>query len=212
MKYQPFTLSGQNVILRPLVKSDARLLAMASSESRETYLFNPVPNGIDEADEYISKAIKQASEGTRIPFAIMFSGKLVGTTSYANLETWNWPLNSDLQRRDSPDVVEIGGTWLAQSAQRTCCNSEAKFLLLKYAFEFWKVYRVSFRTDERNIRSRKAIERLGAKFEGIRRADMPSVDGIVRNSAYYSIINSEWANVHYNLIKKLENNSLVSIK
>ena len=100
-----------------------------------------------------------------------------------------------------PDVLEIGGTWLSASAQRTVCNTEAKYLMLKHAFERWSVHRVSLRTDERNRRSRRAIERIGARFEGIRRADMPGADGTVRNSALYSIVAAEWPDVR----KLLEN-------
>ncbi len=84
-------------------------------------------------------------------------------------------------------MVEIGSTWLAVSAQRTWCNTEAKYLLLSHALDVWKVHRVALKTDERNARSRRAIERLGARFEGVRRADMPGQDGSVRSSAYYSI-------------------------
>ena len=97
-----------------------------------------------------------------------------------------------MQRTDRPDAVEVGSTWLAASAQRTRCNTEAKYLLLAHAFEGWEVHRVSLRTDERNERSRRAIERLGAQFEGIRRVDMPGQDGTVRNSACYSIVRAEW--------------------
>lgn len=94
-----------------------------------------------------------------------------------------WPPGSDLHRFDRPDTVEIGSTWLAASAQRQRCNTEAKLLMLTHAFEHWRVHSVSFKTDERNVRSRRAIERLGARFDGVRRADMPGVDGTVRSSA-----------------------------
>ena len=85
--------------------------------------------------------------------------------------------------------------WLAASAQRTRCNTEAKYLLLSHAFDVWRVHRVSLKTDERNTKSRRAIERLGAVFDGVRRADMPGQDGSVRNSAYYSIVPGEWPTV-----------------
>ena len=100
--------------------------------------------------------------------------------------------------------MEIGYTWLAQSAQRTRCNSETKYLLLEQSFDTWKVHRVSFRTDERNERSRKAIERLGAKFEGIRRCDMPGIDLSVRNSAFYSILLDEWPEIKKQLLVNLQ--------
>ncbi len=100
-----------------------------------------------------------------------------------------------MQRVDRPDAVEIGSTWLAASAQRTRCNTECKYLLLAHAFDTWAVHRVFLKTDERNERSRRAIERLGAIFEGIRRSDMPAQDGTVRNSACYSIVRAEWPGV-----------------
>jgi RimJ/RimL family protein N-acetyltransferase len=99
--------------------------------------------------------------------------------------------------------VEIGYTWLAASAQRTRCNTEAKFLLLQHAFETWEVHRVTIRTDERNQRSRAAIARLGAHFEGIRRAEKPGADGSVRDSAMFSIIAAEWPAIRARLRERL---------
>ena len=95
--------------------------------------------------------------------------------------------------------MDIGATWLAASAQRTRCNTEAKLLMLTHAFEVWRVHRVALKTDERNTASRRAIERLGARFEGVRRADMPGQDGSVRHSAYYSIVQAEWPAVRRTL-------------
>lgn len=192
-------LRGNSVQLRPLCEDDASALAAAAAENRENYKFNPVPDGIDEAKEYIARALDQREQQQRMPFTIVFHNRLVGTTSYGGLEVWSWPKASPLQRVSTPDVVEIGYTWLAHSAQRTSCNTEAKWLLLRHAFDTWDVHRVAFRTDKRNRRSRRAIERLGARFEGIRRADMPSVDGTVRDSAFYSIIRSEWPEVNERL-------------
>jgi RimJ/RimL family protein N-acetyltransferase len=92
-------------------------------------------------------------------------------------------------------VAEIGSTWLASSAQRTGCNTEAKLLMLGHAFDTWGVLRVTLKTDSRNTRSRRSIERTGGRFEGIRRAHARAVDGSVRDSAYYSIVATEWPNV-----------------
>jgi RimJ/RimL family protein N-acetyltransferase len=99
----------------------------------------------------------------------------------------------------SPSAVEIGATWLSRAAQQTRCNTESKFLRLSYAFEQWRVARVSFKTDERNVHSRGAIERIGAQFEGIKRAEMLGADGAIRNSAYYSILADEWETVRERL-------------
>jgi len=123
----------------------------------------------------------------------------VGSTSYLGAERWRWPAGSPRQRTDRPDVVEIGATWLAASAQRTRCNTEAKLLMLAHAFDVWQVHRVSLKTDARNMTSRRAIERLGARLEGVRRADMPGSDGSVRDSAYYSIVRAEWPEVRQRL-------------
>ena len=96
-------------------------------------------------------------------------------------------------------MAEIGHTWLAASAQRTGINTEAKFLMLRHAFEVWEVHVVRLRSDQRNARSRSAIERLGARFEGVRRADRPGADGTVRDSAFYSISVAEWPAVRDHL-------------
>lgn len=197
------TLSGREVVLRPLVAEDARALAVAAAEDRQSYGFNPVPDGFAEAEAYVANALQQQSLGERMPFAILWKGRIVGTTSFIEMRPWQWPEGSALQRRDRPDVVEIGGTWLAASAQRTRCNTEAKYLLLRHAFEVWDVHRAAFRTDVRNETSRAAIERLGAKLEGIRRADKPSRDGKVRDSAFFSIVRAEWPDVKAALERRL---------
>jgi len=185
-------LQGRDVTLRPLERDDAEALASAAAESREHYRYSPVPDSLDGAHGYIDRAIEERDNGLRYPFAINYQGRIIGTTSYSDFQPWMWPPGSAMQRRDRPDVCEIGYTWLAASAQRTRCNTESKFLLLSQAFEKWAVHRVMFRTDARNNRSRAAIERLGAKFEGIHRADKPATDGAVRDSAFYSIIFAEW--------------------
>jgi RimJ/RimL family protein N-acetyltransferase len=188
-------LRGLAVTLRPLVIADASALASAAAESREHYRFNPVPEGIEGASAYIEKALSERDAGLRLPFAVIWNGRVSGSTSYRDPQIWDWPKGSLMLRPDRPDSVEIGSTWLAASAQRTRCNTECKYLLLNHAFETWDVHRAFLKTDERNARSRQAIERLGAVFEGVRRSDMPAQDGTLRNSAYYSIIRAEWPGV-----------------
>jgi RimJ/RimL family protein N-acetyltransferase len=192
-------LRGTEVALRPLESGDAPALAAAAAESRASYVYNPVPDGVADAEAYIEHALRQRAHGERYPFAVLWRDRIVGTTSYYDYQPWRWPKGCELQRRDRPDAVEIGYTWLAASAQRTACNTEAKFLLLEHAFERWQVHGVAIRTDERNERSRRAIERLGCKFEGIRRAHMPGTDCKVRNTAYYSVIAAEWPDVRARL-------------
>jgi RimJ/RimL family protein N-acetyltransferase len=128
---------------------------------------------------------------------------VAGSTSYLDVQRWRWPEGSPHQRTDRPDSVEIGSTWLAASAQRTRCNTEAKHLLLSHAFDVWDVHRVCLKTDERNAQSRRAIERLGARFEGLRRSDMPAAAGTVRTSAFYSIVRAEWPEVRRKLADAL---------
>jgi RimJ/RimL family protein N-acetyltransferase len=186
------TLVGPEVTLRPLAIDDVAALAAAAAESREHYGLSIVPDGADATRAYVERLLRQQEQGNRLAFVTSWRGRVVGSTSFIEPRIWDWPAGSALQRTDRPDAVEIGSTWLAASAQRTRCNTEAKLLMLAHAFERWNVHCVSFKTDERNTRSRRAIERLGARFDGVRRADMPGADGIVRNSAYYSILAVEW--------------------
>jgi N-acetyltransferase len=104
----------------------------------------------------------------------------------------------------TPDAAEIGWTWLAPEAQRTAVNTSAKLLMLEYAFEVWHVRRVTLKTDARNERSRNAISRIGAHFEGILRAHVPAADGGIRDSAMFSILDSEWADVKARLEVRLK--------
>jgi RimJ/RimL family protein N-acetyltransferase len=194
-----FDLRGEEVYLRPLVMSDAEALAEAAAEARDTYGLTAVPNGLDEAHRYIQEALDLREAGIRFAFTTIWRDRVVGTTGYWELQPWKWPDRSPMQRVDRPDVVEVGSTWLAASAQRTRCNTESKYLLFAHAFDVWEVHRVSLRTDARNARSRAAIERLGAKFEGIRRADLPGEDGSVRDSAYFSVVRAEWPEVRARL-------------
>lgn len=102
-----------------------------------------------------------------------------------------------------PSVAEIGSTWFASSAQRTAANTETKILMLDHAFDVWRCYRVSFQTDARNERSRAAIERIGATFEGVRRAHKQAADGGIRDTAYFSILRAEWPAARNRLTDRL---------
>jgi RimJ/RimL family protein N-acetyltransferase len=196
-------LAGSTVTLRPLSLADAAGLAAAAAESRQHYTYTRVPDGLAEAESYIAAALRDREIGHRMPFVTLWREQVVGCTSYLDLQQWRWPAGSPLQRTDAPDAVEIGATWLSASAQRTRCNTEAKYLMLTHAFDVWRVHRVALKTDERNSRSRQAIERLGARLEGVRRADMPGQDGSVRSSAYYSIVRAEWPAIRARLEETL---------
>jgi N-acetyltransferase len=193
------TLRGAQVRLRPLCSDDAVPLAAAAAESPDA----PVASRAMGAEQYVARALGERAAGRRYPFAVVWGGRIVGSTSYRRFQPWTWPLASDATQHDTPDATEIGDTWLAASAQRTACNTESKLLLLTQAFDAWKVLRVSFRTDARNARSRRAIERLGAAFEGILRANEPGADATVRDTACYSVLAAEWPYVSERLRDKL---------
>jgi RimJ/RimL family protein N-acetyltransferase/5'-deoxynucleotidase YfbR-like HD superfamily hydrolase len=196
-------LRGSEVTLRPLELADADALDAAAAEARDHYDYTPVPNGLAQARAYVERALQMRADGQRYAFAIVWQGRVVGSTSYYDFQAFEWPEGSALAGAPGPDVVEIGHTWLAASAQRTRCNSEAKFLLLEQAFEIWRTRRVRLRTDERNARSRAAIARLGARFEGIQRGDKPGVDGTLRNAAGFSILAEEWPEISARLRARL---------
>jgi RimJ/RimL family protein N-acetyltransferase len=150
---------------------------------------------------YVETAIAWRDAGTAEPFAIirLSDDAVIGSTRFWNLETWAWPEGYPRHGRRAPDVCEIGHTWLTASAIRTAANTEAKLLMLTHAFETWDVLRVCLHTDSRNSRSRAAIERLGAKFEGILRSHRLAADFAIRDSARFSIIASEWPEVKVRL-------------
>ena len=201
------TLKGTHVRLEPLtVAHAAALCAAATSGPRDTYAFTWVPATVAEASAYIEEALKLHAQGRALPFATVdtASGQVIGSTRFLNVEFWAWPAGNPLQRGEElPDVVEIGATWLAPAAQRTPINTEAKLLMLTHAFEVWRVHRVSLMTDARNVRSRNAILRLGAKFDGVLRAARVAVDGVIRDTAAFSIVEAEWPEVKAGLQAKL---------
>jgi RimJ/RimL family protein N-acetyltransferase len=203
----PIVLQGQHVRLEPLSRAHVpALVAAATSGPRETYGFTTVPATDREAERYVDEALALHAQGRALPFATLdvVSGRVVGSTRYLNVEFWAWPPGSPLQRGDElPDVVEIGATWLAPQAQRTAINTEAKLLMLTHAFEGWRVHRVSLMTDARNMRSRNAILRLGARLDGTIRAARVATDGVIRDTAAFSIVEGEWPHVKAGLQRKL---------
>lgn len=196
MQRQP-VLVGKHVRLEPLEQRHANGLATASAADPELYKWSPVPQGAAEAAAYIDTALAARDADAAVPFAVvrLQDGEVIGSTRFFNLEYWAWPAGHALHGRGVPDACEIGYTWYARSAIRTAVNTESKLLLLTHAFETWKVLRVCLHTDARNERSRTAMERMGAKFEGILRAHRMAADFIARDSARYSIIAAEWPGV-----------------
>lgn len=206
MKVEPVILQGKHIRLEELELQHARALAEASAGDPELYQWSPVPQGEAQARTYIETALAWRDAGTALPFAIVdhTSGVVLGTTRFFNLERWPWPAGHAQHGRKTPDACEIGYTWLAHSAIRTAVNTESKLLMLTYAFETWKVFRVCLHTDVRNQRSRAAIERIGGKMEGILRAHRMAADYIPRDSVRYSIIPSEWPEVKEMLVERLK--------
>jgi len=209
MKTDPILLEGHFIRLEPLELNHAAGLAAASAVDPTLYHWSPVPQGRDEVLTYIETALAWREAGSAVPFVIirLTDQEVIGSTRFWNIEYWNWPMQQARHLRTSPDVCEIGYTWLTASAIRTAANTEAKLLMLTYAFEAWEVLRVCFHTDIRNERSRAALERIGGRFEGILRAHRMAADFIPRDSARYSILPAEWPEVKAMLqshIKRLQ--------
>jgi N-acetyltransferase len=207
MTLEPFTLHGKRIRLEPLEHRHVDGLAAASAVADPSlYRWSPVPQGEAEAKAYIDTALAWRGAGTAIPFATVRveDGVVIGATRFWNIERWAWPVGHSSHGRSTPDACEIGYTWLAPSAIRTVTNSEAKFLMLRHAFEVWNVLRVCFHTDVRNERSRAALERIGCQREGILRAHRMAADFIPRDSVRYSIIAAEWPLVKDRLLRFIE--------
>ncbi|GGL18057.1 GNAT family N-acetyltransferase [Streptomyces flaveus] len=182
-------LEGTLVRLEPLDHRHAADLAVAAEEDRTSYRFTWVPTAA-EVEGYIDAQLTRAAAGKLAPYAQVeqVSGRAVGVTAYWDPRLW--------PDGDSLCAIEVGFTWLAASAQGTGVNTEAKYLLFRHAFENWGVARLDLKTDARNSRSRAAIERTGARFEGVLRNWSPSwapgENGGLRDSAIFSIIAAEW--------------------
>lgn len=197
------TLVGRHVALVPLTIDHVQELVRAANEDRTEYTYTAVPATLEAVGSYVSSLLREHTQDKVVPFAQCVVdggiGRVVGCTRYMDIKM---PYG-----RGFPDEVEIGGTWLAASAQRTAVNTEAKLLLLGHAFDVWAVQRVAICTDARNVRSRTAIERIGAKLEGVLRSHRPSYvageEGVLRDTAVHSIVRSEWPEVKAGLERRL---------
>ncbi len=194
MNPAPVILEGRHVRLEPLEVRHAKdLFAVGQDESIWLYMPRPKLASVADAEEMIDAAQKMASAGTQLPFAIIdrTRGTAVGSTRYL-----------DIRRTDR--ALEIGWTWLGVDYQRTPINTEAKYLLLRHAFNALGAIRVQLKTDLRNERSQRAIERLGGTREGVLRQHMILWNGFVRDTVYYSILDGEWPAVRVRLERLLE--------
>jgi N-acetyltransferase len=184
-------LEGAHVTLRPMVRSDGPAIVEAASDGKLWELFyTSVPSAAD-IDGYLDAAEREADYGRAMPFVVIekASGKLVGATRYMRMKP-------DAKR------LEIGTTFYAKSVQRTPVNSETKLLLLRHAFEVLDCLCVQLRTSGMNFQSQRAIERLGAKKDGVLR-NHSIVNGVIRDVVVYSILASEWEGVKCNLEMRL---------
>jgi RimJ/RimL family protein N-acetyltransferase len=186
-------LLGPHIRLRPMMPSDSVALVAAASDGELWNLpFTVVPSAAT-VDDYIQHALQGRDAGTVMPFVteIIATGQVIGSTRF-------WKIDRNNRK------LEIGSTWISASWQRTFVNTEAKLLMLRYAFEELHCVRVQLTTDEINEKSRNAILRLGAKQEGIVRNERIMPDGRKRNSVRFSIIDEEWPNVQSRLEELLQ--------
>ena len=184
------TLRGVHVTLEPLSTGHLDALAhVALDEDLWRWTVNRVRTP-EELRAYVETALEEQRRGVSLPFALVVDGRAIGSTRYGNVDGHN--------RR-----VEIGWTWVGRPWQRTPVNTEAKLLLLRYAFDTLRCIRVELKTDALNERSRRAIRRLGAVEEGTFRRHAIADSGRVRDTVYYSIIAEEWPAVRASLEAKL---------
>ena len=185
----PLTLKGSNIDLISLEREYILQLEAAAKDERiwEHYVVNC--SGHEIFNETYNEALAERDKGTQFPFVIFHKNdnKIIGSTRFLDIQ----PANRKL---------EIGWTWLHHDYWSTFVNTECKLLLLTYCFEKLKTVRVQFRTDENNLRSKKAIEKIGGRYEGTLRNDMIRNNGTLRNSLCFSIIDTEWMHIKEKLM------------
>ena len=197
--FAPVVLAGRRVRLEPLAPEHVPGLVAAASEDRATFNWTPVPEGEEAFRGNVAFAEEERAAGRRLVFATVeiAAGRPVGSTSYLDPQIWPGGAPGHL------DSIEIGATWLAASAQRTAVNTEAKLLMLVYAFETFGVHRVVLNTDARNERSRAAIERIGATFEGVLHSFRYGVEGTPRDTATFAVTTRDWPGVRARLEERV---------
>ena len=196
MKLEPVTLTGAVVRLEPLAIGHVEALARVGLDA-ELWRWIPVQlANVDDMRDYVQAALAEQARGVSLPFAIveLAGNQVIGCTRYGNI---------DIAHRR----LEIGWTWYAPAWQRTGANTEAKLLLLTHAFETLGAHRVELKTDALNQKSRNAIVRIGATQEGIFRRHMITSSGRVRDTVYFSVIDSEWPAVKAKLLGMRNGNS-----
>jgi RimJ/RimL family protein N-acetyltransferase len=181
----PVTLTGKHVRLEPMTEEHIPALAeIGVGQTFWDFMVYGNMNTVDDMRNWVNDILSRAEKGTDLPFVAIHleSGRVAGATRYLNI-------------MPSDRGLEIGGTWYGPQFHRTVVNTECKYLLLSHAFETLGCIRVQLKTDLRNERSQKAIERIGAVKEGVLRNHMILPDGRFRHSVYYSILDTEWPEV-----------------
>lgn len=181
MKVEPVTLEGPRVRLVPLRPDHLDAFCEIGLDPSIWTFTGGQHMTRDAMQAYIERALAR-DDALAFATTLTATGEVVGSTRFGAISTEH--------RR-----VEIGWTWIAPARQRSFVNTEAKLLMLTHAFETWRCQRVEFKTHVRNQRSRTAIERLGAKQEGVFRKHMIQPDGTIRDTVYYSIVDDEWPDV-----------------
>lgn len=193
MDLHPVVLTGRIVRLEPLAEKHITELAVAGQdESIWQYMLYGVVTTEEQMRIWVFDMLERQAQGTDLPFAVIHleSKRTIGGTRFMDI-------------RPQHRGVEIGGTWYAPCYQRTAVNTECKYLLLCHAFEVWQCIRVQFKADLRNMRSQRALDRIGATREGVLRNHIILPDGTFRHSVYYSILANEWPIVKRGLEAKL---------
>lgn len=178
------TLENEVVKLKPLELSDTQGLIEAGSYPEIWSHMSTTIEKREDVNSFVETALKAKKEKTEFPFVIVDkqSGNIIGSTRYMDID-------------DKHQRLEIGSTWLTPAYWRTAINTNCKFLLLQYCFEHLHLQRVQIKTDHENIRSQRAIERIGATKEGILRHHMIRKDGTIRDTVIYSVTIEEWPQV-----------------
>lgn len=189
---EPVTLQGRHTKLEPLTREHSEAMAEATTDGdlwKLWYTAVPTPDGMMAE---IDRRLDLQAKGSMLPFAVLDAdGVAVGMTTFMNIDA-------------ASKRVEIGSTWYARRVQRTALNTECKLMLMQHAFETLECIAVEYRTSFFNQKSRRAIERLGAKLDGVLRNHQRHIDGTLRDTCVYSVIQSEWPTVKSHLTSQLE--------
>jgi len=194
MEVKPVVLTGRHVRLEPLTEAHAPGLAkIGIGQTFWDYMLYGRMETLEDMQDWVKDIMARGARGTDLPFAVIHleSGRAAGATRYLNI-------------MPNDRGLEVGGTWYSPEFQRTFVNTECKYLLFRHAFEILGCIRVQIKTDSRNERSQKAIERIGAVKEGVLRNHMILPDGYIRHSVFYSILDSEWPGVKKKLEEMME--------